>query len=131
MAGCLSVAIVTFCQIVILQETRTLKKRIAAHQISLEDRKKFLKDKRAFQLTTIILFALVLTVLPTIVVRILITNSIIHSLTVSYISLMSAIFLSILNSLINPIIYCIRIREFRVAFIEILKRYTTAQVVEH
>ena len=131
MAGCLSVAIVTFCQIVILQETRTLKKRIAAHQISLEDRKKFLQDKRAFQLTTIILFALVLTVLPTIVVRILITNSIIHSLTVSYISLMSAIFLGILNSLINPIIYCIRIREFRVALIEILKRYTTAQVVEH
>ena len=131
MAGCLSVAIVTFCQIVILQETRTLKKRIAAHQISLEDRKKFLQDKRAFQLTTIILFALVLTFLPTIVVRILITNSIIHSLTVSYISLMSAIFLGILNSLIDPIIYCIRIREFRVALIEILKRYTTAQVVEH
>ena len=44
---------------------------------------------------------------------------------------MSAIFVAILNSLINPIIYCIRIREFRVALIEILKRYTSAQVVEH
>ena len=118
--GCLCMAIITFCQIVILQETRTLKKRIAAHQVSPEDRKKFLKDKRAFQLTTIILFVLVLTYLPMFVVRILITNSIIHSLTVSYISLMSAIFASILNSLINPIIYCIRIREFRVAFIKIL-----------
>ena len=131
MMGCLWVAIITFCQIVILQETRRLRKRIAAHQISLEDRQKFLKDKRAFQVTTIILFALVLTSLPTLVVRILITNSIIHSLTASYISLMSAIFVAILNSLINPIIYCIRIREFRVALIEILKRSTTAQVVEH
>ena len=131
MTGCLWVAIVTFCQIVILQETRRLRKRIAAHQISLEDRQKFLKDKRAFQLTTMILFALVLTSLPLFVVRILITNSIIHSLTASYISLMSAVFVAILNSLINPIVYCIRIREFRVALIEILKRYATAQVVEH
>ena len=44
---------------------------------------------------------------------------------------MSAVFVAILNSLINPIVYCIRIREFRVALIEILKRYATAQVVEH
>ena len=43
MTGCLWVAIITFCQIVILQETRGLRKRIAAHQISLEHRQKFLK----------------------------------------------------------------------------------------
>ena len=125
--GCLCMAIITFCQIVILQETRTLKKRIAAHQVSPEDRKKLLKDKKAFQLTTIILFVLVLTYLPMFVVRILITNSIIYSLNASHIALMSAIFSSILNSLINPIIYCTKIRKFRVAFIEVLFRKTTIQ----
>ena len=125
--GCLCMAIITFCQIVILQETRTLKKRIAAHQVSPEDRKKLLKDKKAFQLTTIILFVLVLTYLPMFVVRILITNSIICSLNASHIAVMSAIFASILNSLINPIIYCFKIRKFRVAFIEVLFRKTTIQ----
>ena len=40
---------------------------------------------------------------------------------------MLAVFAVILNSLINPIIYCVRIREFRVAFIETLCRKTTAQ----
>ena len=120
--GCLCMAIITFCQIVILQETRSLRKRIAVLHVSPEERQKFLKDKRAFQLTTIVLFVLVLTYSPMFVVRILITNSIIYSKNVSYISLMSAIFASILNSLINPIIYCIRIREFRVAFIKILCR---------
>ena len=44
-----------------------------------------------------------------------------------HISLMSAIFASILNSLINPIIYCVKIRKFRVAFIEALFRKTTIQ----
>ena len=127
MTGCLCMTIITFCQIMILQETRRLRKRIAAHQISLEDRQKLLKDKRAFQLTTSILFALVLTFSPMFVVRILITNSIIHTLTVSYISLMSAIFVAVLNSLSNPVIYCIRVRDFRVALIEILEGYTIAK----
>ena len=45
----------------------------------------------------------------------------------SHISLMSAIFASILNSLINPIIYCTKIKTFRVAFIEVLFRKTTIQ----
>lgn len=57
----------------------------------------------------------------------LITNSIIQSLNVAYSSMILAVFAGILNSLINPVIYCIRIREFRVAFIEILCRKTTVQ----
>ena len=125
--GCLCMAIITFCQIVILLETRSLRKRIAVLHVSPKERQKFLKDKRAFQLTTIILFVLVLTYSPLFVVRILITNSIIYSKNGSYISLMSAIFAAILNSLINPIIYCIQIREFRVAFIKILCRRRTTR----
>ena len=57
----------------------------------------------------------------------LISNSIIQSLNVAYSSFMLAGFAVILNPLINPIIYCIRVREFRVTFIEILCRKTTAQ----
>ena len=123
----LCMCIILFCQIVIFQEIKRHRKCIAAHQVSTENRQKFLKDKKALQHTTTILFFLVLTYTPAFVVRMLITNSIIQSLNVAYISLMLAIFAGILNSLINPVIYCIRIREFRVAFIEILCRKTTAQ----
>ena len=122
----LCMCIILFCQIVIFQEIKRHRKCIAAHQVSTENRQKFLKDKKALQHTTI-LFFLVLTYTPVFVVRMLITNSIIQSLNVAYISLMLAIFAGILNSLINPVIYCIRIREFRVAFIEILCRKTTVQ----
>ena len=119
--------IILFCQIVIFQETKRYRKYIAAHQVSTENRKKFVKDKKALQHITTILFFLVLTYTPAFVVRMLITNSIIQSLNVAYSSLMLAVFAVILNSLINPVIYCIRIREFRVAFIEILCRKTTVQ----
>ena len=119
--------IILFCQIVIFQETKRHRKYIAAHQVSTENRQKFLKDKKALQHITTILFFLVLTYTPAFVVRMLITNSIIRSLTIAYSSLMLAVFAVILNSLINPVIYCIRIREFRVAFIEMLCRKTTVQ----
>jgi len=33
----------------------------------------------------------------------------------------------VLNSLINPLIYAVRIRDFRVAFIQLFSRKTTAQ----
>ena len=49
------------------------------------------------------------------------------SLNVTYIIFLIARFAGILNSLIKSIIYCIRIREFRVAFTEILRRKTTVQ----
>ena len=119
--------IILFCQIVIFQETKRHRKYIAAHQVSTENRQKFLKDKKALQHITTILFFLVLTYTPAFVVRMFITNSVIQSLTVAYSSLMLAVFAVILNSLINPVIYYIRIREFRVAFIEMLCRKTTVQ----
>ena len=36
----------------------------------------------------------------------------------------------VLNSLFNPLIYAVRIRNFRVAFIQILSRKTAAQAEE-
>ena len=38
--------------------------------------------------------------------------------------------LPVLNSLFNPLIYAVRIRYFRVAFLELLTRKTTAQAEE-
>ena len=123
----LSLAITAFCQIVLYNETRRHEKQIATQQVSMEARQKFLKEKKALKLTTTILFVLLLTYSPIIVVRILLTNSVIQSINAAYSAFFTAVFVVILNSVINPIIYCIRIRQFRVAFIEIVLRKSNTQ----
>ena len=115
-------ATITFCQIVLYYETRHHEKQIAACQVLEDDRQKFVKEKKALKLTTTVLFFLVLTYSPAIVVRILLNNYFFESLNAAQIALAIASFLITHNSLINPIIYCIRKRQFRVAFIEILFR---------
>ena len=122
--------IITFCQIVLYYETRRHEKQIAAHQVSESDREKFVKEKKALKLTTTVLFFLLLTYLPVVVIGILIRNTFFDSLNAAHIAYAIASFLILLNSLINPVIYCIRRREFRVAFIEILFTKTNVQVQE-
>ena len=120
-------ATIIFCQIVLYYETRRHEKQIAACQVSEENRQKFVKEKKALKLTTTVLFFLVLTYSPAIVVRILLNNYFFESLNAAQIALAIAGFLITHNSLINPIIYCIRKRQFRVAFIEILFRKNNLQ----
>ena len=120
-------ATITFCQIVLYYETRRHEKQIAACQVLEDDRQKFVKEKKALKLTTTVLFFLVLTYSPAIVVRILLNNYFFESLNAAQIALAIASFLITHNSLINPIIYCIRKRQFRVAFIEILFRKSNLQ----
>ena len=123
-------AIITFCQIVLYYETRRHEKQIAAHQVSERDREKFVKEKKALKLTTTVLFFLLLTYFPVLVIGILLRNTFFHSLNAAHIALGIASCLILLNSLINPVIYCIRRRQFRVAFIEILFRKSNLQAQE-
>ena len=53
----LCVASIFSCQIVFFYETRRHKKKIAGQQVSVEAREKFLREKNALKLTTIIFFA--------------------------------------------------------------------------
>ena len=125
----LCITIIFYCQVVIYFEIRRHEKEIAAQQVSVEARQKFLKEKKTFELTTTIVF-FILTYSPIIVVRMLITRSVIDSVNVTYIAIYTAIFLVILNSLLNPVIYCVRLRQFRVAFIEVVFRKSNAQAEE-
>ncbi|CAH3046968.1 unnamed protein product [Porites lobata] len=70
----LCITTIIFCQVVLYHETRRHKKEIAAGQFSMEAREKFLREKKAFILTTMILFSLILCYLPFTVARILNTN---------------------------------------------------------
>ena len=49
------------------------------------------------------------------------------SVNINYIILHTSLTAVVLNSMINPIIYCVRIRQFRVAFIKDLFRKSSAE----
>ena len=124
-----SMAVIIYCQGVVYCETHRQEKLIAAQQVSVEAKKKFLKEKKAFKVTTSVLVTLLIFYLPIVVVRIVVIMSVL-SKNVAAIFLYSSTFVIFLNSLTNPIIYCVRTRQFRVAFIEILLRKSNAQADE-
>ena len=124
-----SMAVIIYCQVVVCCETRRQEKLIAAQQVSVEAKKKFLKEKKAFKVTTTVLVALLISYLPVFVVRVLLKMSVFSTNVADYL-FSSSSFVFFLNSLTNPIIYCVRTRQFRVAFIEILLGKTNAQAEE-
>ena len=117
--------VIFYCQVVVYCETRRHEKHIASQQVSAEARRKFLKAKKAFKVTTAVLLTLIMTYLPIFFVRILIKNSVVVTPV-----FFTATYIVMLNSLANPVIYCVRTRQFRVAFIEIILRKTNARAEE-
>ncbi|KAL9960036.1 hypothetical protein ACROYT_G033430 [Oculina patagonica] len=54
---CHLIASIVFCQLAVYGETRRHEKQIAAQQVTVEARQKFLKEKKALKLTTIDYYA--------------------------------------------------------------------------
>ncbi|XP_073228398.1 uncharacterized protein [Porites lutea] len=98
------------------------KKKIAVQQVSLEAKEKFLKQKKAFKVTVTVLCFLILCFLPITFSRILMVNSVVNSVNLLFIFHFTGVLVITLNSLVNPIIYCVRIRQFQVALIQLLTR---------
>ena len=131
---CLSVAVISavvYFHIVIYKEVRRNARQIIANQVSLEEKEKLLKDRKAFNTTVVILLTLLLCYIPiSIWVTIFISyNEKIPSDAGQVIFSLFG-FLVLLNSSINPLIYTVRIRQFRVTFIQMLTRKTFAQAEE-
>ena len=118
----LSIAFISFCQVMIYLETRRQKKKIAAQQVSLEAKEKFLKQKKGFKVRVTVLCFLILCFLPITFSRILMVNSVVNSVNLLFIFHFAGVLVITLNSLVNPVIYCVRIRQFRVALIQLLTR---------
>ena len=120
-----------YFNVAVYKEVRRNEKQIAAYQVSLEAKKKLLNNKKAFYTTTIVVLAIFLCYVP-----VNICFAIINLLkdripvNVGHIALYIVTFLTVLNSLINPLIYVVRMRYFRVAFIQLLSRKTIAQAEE-
>ena len=115
----------------VYKEVRRSEKQIAANQVSLEAKKKMQRNKKAFYTTVIITLVILLCYFPLITcLAILSSLKSRISPNASHIALYILILLPVLNSLFNPFIYAVRIRSFRVAFIQILSRKTAAQAEE-
>ena len=127
-ASCL--AVIAFCQVVLYREARRHQRQTADQQFSMEVKQRKLKEKKALKTTTIVLVFLLLNYSPLLFVQILFNIYIIESDNSRVLLTLTAIFSVIANSLVNPIIYCVRVRQFRVTFIELIFRKSHAQA-EH
>ena len=115
------VAVVVFCNIIVYREAHRQEKQIAAQQVDIATKENFLSHKRAFKLTLMIITLTVISYFPAIVFLELkepLKNVVsVGTLTSVFVVVGSLV---AFNSLVNPFIYCIRLRQFRVAFIELL-----------
>ena len=125
----LCIAFIAFCHVIVYHETRRQQQQLAAQQATQEAKEQFEKNRKAFKLTVVVILVLVLCYVPAVISRIVLLR---HRSKISaetrFIFFLSPISIVILNSLLNPIIYSVRMRQFRVAFIELA--YRTVNVAE-
>lgn len=108
----LAIIMIVFCHITVYQETRRHEKQLATQQVTREERETFLKDRKVLKLTSIIVTVLFLCYMPLFIFRFV-------SVRYLYKMPLAASF-AMLNSFINPLIYTVRMKQFRNAFVELV-----------
>ena len=131
------IVIVSFtilCHLSVYRETNRHERHVAAHQVTKEAREKFEKDKKALKITSIVLGTLLICYTPLAILRMTLPKYRYEiSLNALYTVFVLTATVSLLNSLINPVIYSVRLRQFRVAIIELICRnvnVTEAEQIE-
>jgi hypothetical protein len=123
---------ITLFQILVYKEARRHEKQIILQQVSVETRAKFKQEKKALKLTRIILatiFVCLFVPFFSMFVTWLILSEKISTdvkTLVRHLSLVPVI----INSVLNPVIYTVRKKQFRVAFIELLLRKSLQEAEE-
>ena len=111
-------------QILVYKEARRHEKHILSQQVCAEGSAKFLQEKKALRLTTMIIVTIFLCFFFPLIFMFVIWN--IFSETFSSEVKTSERHLSLvvvsINSVLNPVIYIMKKTQFRVAFIELLLR---------
>ena len=115
------ITIIVICNVIVYPEVHRHEKEITAQQVDVASRDNFLSQKRAFKLTLIIIILIITSYFP--VISFVELKEPLKN--VVSVGTLTSIFmvvgsLAAFNSLVNPFIYCIRLRQFRVAFIELL-----------
>ena len=130
------VAIIIFTTILlhrlVYKEAKRHEKQIMLEQVTEEARTKFQREKKALKLTSMIFAAIFLCCVLPVAVRFVTLNVFDEYFSSdSKTSLRQATFvLSFFNSLINPVIYTVRKREFQIAFRKLLSPKCFRETVE-
>ena len=120
--------LLVYCNVSVYMEVRRNEKQIIANQVSLEVKKKLLINKKAFYCTIVVLLTVFLCYFPlNVFVLIMISMKTAIPINARIIVIHFLAMFPVLNSLFNPLIYAVRLRDFRVAFIQLLSRKTIAQ----
>lgn len=116
----LSLCILVFCHVAVYQEAQKQMGKIRAQKLSPEAKETFLSENKVWKTTRLVLGAALATTLPHMFMTVVLSPRIGSSATQF---LLEAISLSIVfsNSLFNPLIYCVRSREYRSAFKTVLR----------
>ena len=122
-------ALVVYFNVSVYREVRRNEKQIIANQVSLEVKEKLLNNKKAFYCTIIVLLAVFLCYFPANIIVVILISLMNDSIPITVTSVMLNLvsLFPVLNSLFNPLIYAVRIRYFRVAFIQLLWKKTLTQ----
>ena len=124
-----SLVIIVYCHIAVYVVTRRHQKQIRTEQISGEAVAKFLKEKKAWKTTGILIGFVLLSFLPGMLFHVWRgrmqsqNQSSVSILIVTILRPVTNLFL-LLSSLCNPIIYCWRNKEIRKAIIAFVRRQT-------
>jgi len=121
--GTALIVIILLCNAIVYREARRHEKQIASQQVDAAKREKFLSQNRAFKLTLTITALVIISYLPTVSFRRLREPlKDIVSLDKLWAIHVAVSTLVILNSFVNPLVYYLRVRQFRVALIELKKK---------
>jgi len=122
-------ALVVYFNVSVYREVQRNEKQIIANQVSTEVKEKLLKNKKAFYCTVIVLLTVFLCYFPANIIVVIMISFLKDSiaLNVKHILFNLITLFPVLNSLFNPLIYAVRIKYFRVAFIQLLSRKTIAE----
>ncbi|XP_078380905.1 melanocyte-stimulating hormone receptor-like [Oculina patagonica] len=127
----LTIIVTVYFNVAVYREVRCSERQNIANQVSLEAKARLLKNKKAFYTTTIVLLTIILCYIPLSVWMVILTTFKDRiSANVGHIVLHLTLSMTVLNSLFNPLIYAVRIRYFRVAFIQLLSRKNLVQAEE-
>ena len=116
----LGTLVIAYCHFSVYLVTRRHKKQIAAQQISREAAEKFLKEKKAWKTTSIIIGFVILSFLPPVVLDTWRSSGFAPGALLVFQPLI--FYLLFVNSLANPIVYCLRCKDIRKAIISLIRR---------
>ena len=120
----LPLVFIIFCHVKVYFVIRRHQKQIAGQQVTQEARQQCVKSRKALKLTSIVPGVLLVCFIPMGVMITLSSNYVKNEITLETLFkyFLFAFSMALMNSFLNPLIYSIRIRELRVALIELMCR---------